>query len=362
MNFTLIKGCYYVIGYSPDGDSIKFKADNPALWDTLITEFREELNESLAEDNGIVTLRLQGIDAFETHYTPETPTPPKGFKAEPRASIKKPDPGNHKQPKRIAIEATNVFMNLLGVEEATWKSWGKNSWVNKITLRRGDSTVELSEKHADAIPGYIVTNDAEKKGRPIAWVFPGTTSLPDGTMLSTEELAAMLDQSANYHLLRQGVVYPYFFMTLPAKLRQKMADAAQKAQRDAARRITRLKGKPVPDTLSNLWLYDQTVNGIDIDDLKHITEDFGIYPYLFRRIIKHWYATQMQRYWNALISGDEDKAQYDQRLDLSEFFEGSNPYVFIISDQDFVRLSQIVVIEGRRLTLRKYPFDIVFLS
>jgi len=362
VKFTLIKGHYYVVGFSPDGDSIKFKADNPQLWNTFETENRAELDKNLAEDNGIIMLRLQGIDAFETHYSPETPTAPKDLKTASLKSLKKPDAGDHKQPKRIALEATNVFLRYLGVESATWKTWGKNSWINKITLRRGAETVEIKDKYADTIPGYIITNDVEKNGRPISWVYPGTPQVSDGMILTTEQLQNGVEASANYFLLKQGLVYPYFFMTLPAKLRQKLAQAAQIAVRDAARQLEQLQGQPVPDTFSNLWLYDKAVNGIEIDELKNITEDFGLYPYLFRKIVKHWYATQMQRYWDALRAGSDSPLDYDLRLDFSTFFEAGNPYIFVISDQDFVRLDEIVTIERNKLTLRKYPFDLVFLS
>ncbi|MBN8639701.1 MAG: hypothetical protein J0M07_30570 [Anaerolineae bacterium] len=362
MNFTLIKGRFYVVGYSPDGDSIKFKADNPQLWNTFETENRAELDKNLAEENGIVQLRLQGVDAFETHYSPENPPTPKNLKLEPRAAIKKPDAGEHKQPKRIAIEATNAFLRLLGVESVTWKTWGKNSWVNTAKIRRDGAIVEIKEKHGDAIPGYIVTNDAEKNGRPISWVFAGTTRAEDGKILTTEMLAAGLDVSANYQLLKQGLVYPYFFMTLPAKLRSKLAEAAQIAQREAAAQLEQFKGQPIPETFSNLWLYDRAAHGIEIDDLKRITDDFGIYPYLFRKIVKLWYATQMRRYWNALSTNTDVAVQYDTRIDLTKLFEDGNPYLFVISDQDFVRLSEILRVEKGRLTLTKYPYDLVFLS
>jgi len=362
VNFTLIKGHFYVVGYSPDGDSIKFKADNPQLWNSFETENRARFEENLAEDNGLVQLRLQAVDAFETHYSPETPPTPKNLKAEPRAALKKPQAGEHKQPKRIAIEATNVFLRLLGVEAVTWKTWGKNSWVNTAKIKRDGATVEVKDKYGDAIPGYIVTNDAEKSGRPISWVFPGTTKAEDGKILSTEMLAAGLEVSANYQLLKLGLVYPYFFMTLPAKLRSKMAEAAQIAQREAAAQLEQFKGKPIPETLSNLWLYDRAAHGLDIDDLKRITDEFGIYPYLFRKIVKHWYALHMRRYWDALSAGDDTALQYDTRVDLSKFFEDGNPYLFVISDQDFVRLSEILRIENGRLTLTKYPYDLVFLS
>jgi len=35
MSFTLIKGTFHVLGYSPDGDSIRFKAKDASLWKKL---------------------------------------------------------------------------------------------------------------------------------------------------------------------------------------------------------------------------------------------------------------------------------------------------------------------------------------
>ncbi|MBZ0275937.1 MAG: hypothetical protein K8I60_07330, partial [Anaerolineae bacterium] len=112
----------------------------------------------------------------------------------------------------------------------------------------------------------------------------------------------------------------------------------------------------------NLWLYDQTIRGINVDDLKNITDDYGLYPYLFRRIIKHWYRTQMERYWDALRQGKDDSPAYDLRVNFDRFFEEGNPYVFVISDQDFVRLDSIVTLKGNKLTFTRYPYDLVFLS
>jgi len=32
-DYKVIKGIYHVKGYSPDGDSIRFEADDPSNWD-----------------------------------------------------------------------------------------------------------------------------------------------------------------------------------------------------------------------------------------------------------------------------------------------------------------------------------------
>ncbi len=47
MNYILIKGIYYVVGHSPDGDSIKFKAVNPDYWHLINSEFRDAFAQNL---------------------------------------------------------------------------------------------------------------------------------------------------------------------------------------------------------------------------------------------------------------------------------------------------------------------------
>ena len=82
MPFTLIKGTFHVANYSPDGDSIHFKARSNSYWKDLETIRRKvQVNK-----NGHVQLRVEGADALETHYK-----------------------GLH-QPKEIADAATNFLL------------------------------------------------------------------------------------------------------------------------------------------------------------------------------------------------------------------------------------------------------------
>jgi endonuclease YncB( thermonuclease family) len=64
MGLFLIQGTFHVVGYSPDGDSIRFRASNFANWDLLGPGIRE------INSRQHMQLRLQGIDALETHYSP----------------------------------------------------------------------------------------------------------------------------------------------------------------------------------------------------------------------------------------------------------------------------------------------------
>ena len=58
MNYILIKGIYHVVGHSPDGDSIKFKATNPAHWQLINSEFKAEFEQNFTTNAGAIQLRL----------------------------------------------------------------------------------------------------------------------------------------------------------------------------------------------------------------------------------------------------------------------------------------------------------------
>jgi len=59
----VIAGEFPVVGTQPDGDSARFYPDDPDAW--CKTRIRARVNPS-----GGVQLRLDAIDAVETHYTP----------------------------------------------------------------------------------------------------------------------------------------------------------------------------------------------------------------------------------------------------------------------------------------------------
>jgi hypothetical protein len=62
MPFFVIKGAFHVVGYSPDGDSIRFRADDEANWAKLAGP-RVTLNAKRHAQ-----LRLDAIDTLETHF------------------------------------------------------------------------------------------------------------------------------------------------------------------------------------------------------------------------------------------------------------------------------------------------------
>ena len=164
------------------------------------------------------------------------------------------------------------------------------------------------------------------------------------------------DKSANYALLRSGMIYPLYYMTLAGKLRRKLDEAVQAAQASAKAVISTPQTTP-----SNIWQLDRSTSGVTLATLKAITDDNVVYPDLFRRILRYYQLVQMNAYWTALRSGAASVTP-PTGFDLSKLFDGANPYVFVISDQDFVRMADVFEINGDSLRMKKSPADLVFLS
>lgn len=365
MAYTLIKGSFHVVGFSPDGDSMMFKAENPAHWAKIGGDSKDLFEEKLTQGQGAVQLRLQGIDALETHYSPDSLSTPLDVKGKESSLQTKPVAGGYHQPAAIGLMATEKFMQILGVQKAEWRTWGTSKWITQASFLRDGKEVVIKDKLQDRILGYIVTSEVEKNGRPLAWVFPGDCDDADGTDLTKSMLADRLKKSVNYLLLKEGLVYPYFFMTLAGKLRDVLSYGVKLAQDSAKRKIASLEKSPpkTPEKIGNLWLYDKTLDGVVINDLKQLTEEMEVYPYLFRKTVKLWYRQQMQQYWDAIRAGKAFTFDAnDKRVTIDKLLEDGDPYVFVMSEQDFVKLNEVLVLKGNTLKLRYSPADLVFLS
>ena len=59
-------GNLVVVGYEPDGDSVRFIADSPKHFDDLYRGYKIRPSNR----DGSVQLRFEGIDAPELHYGP----------------------------------------------------------------------------------------------------------------------------------------------------------------------------------------------------------------------------------------------------------------------------------------------------
>jgi endonuclease YncB( thermonuclease family) len=63
MPMLCLAGTYRIVATEPDGDSIRFYPDDPAQWERVPGPHAVQTNAT-----GGAQIRLDGIDALETHY------------------------------------------------------------------------------------------------------------------------------------------------------------------------------------------------------------------------------------------------------------------------------------------------------
>lgn len=222
MAFFLIKGTFHVEGYSPDGDSIRFRARNPDNW--------KKLSGPAAELNarGHAQLRVEGVDALETHYQ-----------------------GYH-QPMKLARAACRYLLSYLGIDEVVW-----------------DETQSRVIKAQDETEGFILARSTEANRRPVAFVFAGEIEHRDGSEVILDE--SILKRSLNYALIARGLAYPTYYNGLFSDLRLPLTLAMARA---------RSEGR-------GIWPYDLTTKGFFVPSLEPLSENVVILPKLFRRLVDY---------------------------------------------------------------------------
>jgi endonuclease YncB( thermonuclease family) len=181
--YTVIRGEFVIVGKEPDGDSIRFRANNS----TLFGQLRNGNRVRLSPVDATVQLRFQGIDAPELHYQGEA------------------------QP--FGRQARNVLLNEL--------DYG--------LIRYSNLTVTSAERR---VYGAVLAKEAEAHGRPIAYLLweSDADGLQDGT--KTDLDAARLKKTMNYLMLEQGMAFPLFYTSMPAAHREVFRAAAKQARQD----------------------------------------------------------------------------------------------------------------------------------
>jgi endonuclease YncB( thermonuclease family) len=181
MPFTLIKGTFHVVGYSPDGDSIRFQAIDNQLWERLSGP------PVTLNGRGHAQLRLEGIDTLETHYL------------------------NSHQPLEYALAALSSLMVDFGIVNVIW-----NASHTMVTSA------------SDGADGYILSRQVEDNHRPVAFAFSGTTERDDGSQVFLDD--NLLEESVNYRQLAAGMAYPTYYKGLFPDLRNSLTAAVQNAR------------------------------------------------------------------------------------------------------------------------------------
>jgi len=232
--YTLLRGSFVIRypdeprqGPEPDGDTLKFAPDTPALIDRLP---RTSGRPADLNSRG-VSIRLEAIDALETHFN-----------------------GAHQE--------------LLGANAARDALLAQLGFTNVQFFEDLPNKVRSADQ--DSVRGHVLTNGIDANGRVIAFVYPGEHQGPDGTAVFVDE--PLVDRSVNASLLAAGLAYPAFYSTLPADLRDHLAISSVAARQAGAGIWPRSTADPAGSA---------TVNGLAA------AEALVIWPKLFRRIVPY---------------------------------------------------------------------------
>jgi len=182
-SYLVIKGNFVVVGKEPDGDSVRFIADNLDLYRHLQRAYRIKPSR----DNS-VQLRFESVDATELHY------------------------GSAAQP--LGAEARDTLLSWMG--------------FSHIVYLNDHSTMVKSADPA-SIPGAILTRAAEANGRPVSYIVldQQASQLEEGTWVNVGE--DLLKETINSRLLTSGMAYYTVYTSTPLVHRQLLREAAAAA-------------------------------------------------------------------------------------------------------------------------------------
>jgi endonuclease YncB( thermonuclease family) len=220
----MIEGTYQVIGARPDGDSVRFYANQRDHWDRVEGPYRVRLNAS-----GGAQLRLDGIDSLETHYSTED--------------------GETHQPLEQGHAAAQELL----------------TWLGFTSISR-DPHETVTNAAPAKVPGYILTRGADLHGRCVAIAGRGPAPGESGRSIDVD--VDLLRTTANHHLLLHGTAYPTFYRKLYVDLRDELTAVTAQARSRGA----------------GLWPQDVTTTGAKVQGLDSLADDLTIMPKLFRRL------------------------------------------------------------------------------
>ncbi|MDQ4144909.1 MAG: lamin tail domain-containing protein [Actinomycetota bacterium] len=287
MPYTLLRG-EFVIRYpdmprqgpEPDGDTVKFAPDIPALVEGLP---RISGRPPDISDRGI-SVRLEAIDALETHFA-DTHQELAGANAA-----------------RDALLAHLGFSNVVFFDDLP----------NKV-----------QSADADQLRGHVLSNGIDANGRMIGFVYPGDPAGPDGSEVFVDP--PLVETSINAKLLAEGHVYPAFYGTLPAELREHLARMSRAARASQAPSGVWSRAVADPNTAAR------------VADLAAL-ETLVIWPKLFRRIVPYFAAGNIGfDGFDAFLRADP--VNRDDKLFLLDRLEPGNMHDIVRGMGDEIQLS-----------------------
>jgi endonuclease YncB( thermonuclease family) len=166
--FLLIRGSFVIVGKQPDGDSVRFVANDI----NLLSQLKNNSRIRLSKDNS-VQLRFEAIDAPELHYLGAT------------------------QP--MGSESRDALLKLMGFKDPQFK--------------QGGATVISAS--VQTVRGAILSKAAEVNGRPISYVLleKDAQGLTDGTRIKLGD--TLLQKTLNAKQLLNGMAYLTVYSSTP---------------------------------------------------------------------------------------------------------------------------------------------------
>jgi hypothetical protein len=181
-----IHGELVIIGYAPDGDSVRFIADDPGLFEQIKRGYKVRP----AGRDGSVQLRLEAIDAPETHY------------------------GKDAQP--LGDKARDDLLSWIGFTHVSFDKRDRD----KVTAAR-----------PRGVRAVVLTKGADPHGRPVSYVVVHEDGLPPDGRWSVVG-ADTLDKTLNVKALSEGSAYPTFYTSTPDRHVVHLRTLAAKALAD----------------------------------------------------------------------------------------------------------------------------------
>ena len=263
--FRVIKGQFHIRGFKPDGDSVRFSAERKDLFVGLHREYKS------LSTTGDFQLRLEGIDAPETHY---------GLECQP-----------------FGVLARDRLLSLLGFTA-----------IHHLEEKVVGCEPEL-------VPGAVLTRGFDPHGRPISYALLGEQpELADGSDLMVG--VDLLARTLNAQMIQQGFAYPLLYTSTPATHR-----AWLRAQAFEARE--RKLGVWAADSSREFKLLDRTSICASTGTL--------IFPKFFRRSIDYLRQTISGQFrgdfaaWLAATPSENDMVVINRlEVPLSQLFQQRN--------------------------------------
>jgi endonuclease YncB( thermonuclease family) len=178
-----LRGELVVVGKQPDGDSIRFVPRSP----DLLGELRRAFRIRPSKVDGSVQLRLEGIDAPETHY---------GRLAQPLGDL-----------------ARDRALELCGFERVARDDDEQDETVTGATPER--------------VAAAALSQLADANGRPVSLLLVGDELPRDGERVPVD--GAVLERTVNRALIADGTAYLMLYESLAPSLRAALRETATAA-------------------------------------------------------------------------------------------------------------------------------------